>query len=290
LLYGRAATLDRIDGRSSLLRQDAMTSAQSMQPDGRIRRVRRRTTRALVRFGIALMVLALAGCETNERLQPPIALNSPYPSRQVWAIAPFANESGFSMIRPDRIADLFAAQTEQINGVDVVPVNRVLMAMRKADMHGIATPGDARTLMNLLGVDGLIVGTITAYDPYPPPKLGAAVQLYHRDVEPAPGWLNPIEVTRARTEHVYPGALANNMPTAQASGMFDSTNHETLMQLDQFSAGRTEPGGAYGQRIYLVNMELYTQFVAYRLLHDVLESERIRLMPPPPATQPAAPR
>ena len=33
----------------------------------------------------------------------------------------------------------------------------------------------------------------------------------------------------------------------------------------------SEPGSAYGKRIYLASMEMYTQFVAYRLLHDLLE-------------------
>ena len=35
----------------------------------------------------------------------------------------------------------------------------------------------------------------------------------------------------------------------------------------------------FGDEIYLVSMELYTQFVSYRLIHDLLESERFRVTP-----------
>src|ERR1043165_2905718 len=92
-------------------------------------------------------------------------------------LSPFINESGVSIVKTDHIADLFTEQTEEVEGIATVPVNRVLAAMRRLEMRTVPPPADANSLMNLLGVDGLIVGTISTYDPYPPPKLGAAVQL-----------------------------------------------------------------------------------------------------------------
>jgi hypothetical protein len=154
-----------------------------------------------------------------------------------------------------------------------VPVNRVIMAMRRLGMQDVASAADARTLMNMLGVDGLIIGTVTSYDPYPPPKFGAAIQLFSG---PRPGvvsTLDPIEVTRSRTEVVAMSQMNNTQAAGQASGVFDSQNQQVLLWLDEYAAGRTEPASAYGNRIYLMNMELYTQFAAYRLLHDLLRHE-----------------
>ena len=71
----------------------------------------------------------------------------------------------------------------------------------------------------------------------------------------------------------------SSKPTAQASGVFDAKNHHTLAQLAEYASGRTLPDSAFGADAYLMTMELYTQFVCYRLIHDLLEDQRIRQMP-----------
>ena len=73
--------------------------------------------------------------------------------------------------------------------------------------------------------------------------------------------------------------MIGNTPSSQASGIFDAGNHQTLLWLNEYAASRSAPDSAYGQRIYLYRMDLYTQFAAYRLLHDLLASERARLLP-----------
>ena len=66
---------------------------------------------------------------------------------------------------------------------------------------------------------------------------------------------------------------------AQAAGVFEASNHQVLTWLDEDSTGRSEPGSPYGKDVYLVSMELYTQFVAYRLIHDLLAHEQTRIAP-----------
>lgn len=268
-----------------------MTSAHSMKTSAAsagasiLRRYGGWIPPVVAAFSLALLLLA-AGCAAEPALEQPVTLVSPYERPQLWAVAPFANESGVSIVRGDRVADLFAQQAEEIRGIDVIPVNRVLLAMRRLEMPSIATPSDATHLMNVLGVDGLIVGTVTTYNPYQPPALGAAVQLY-RAAQRSRSDLDPVALTRAARDDVRPGAMRDRgnggdrgRPAAQASGVFDASNHQVLRWLDEYSVGRVEPDGAYGPRIYLVNMELYTQFVAFRLMHDLLAHER-------PAQQPA---
>lgn len=266
-------------------RQDAMTSAQTMQPGSRLETLWR-----ALRAAALLAALPLTSCDLGPQLRPPMPLRSPYEAPLVWAVAPFANESGVSIVQGDRVADAFAEQIESVDGLRSVPVNRVIAAMRQLDLKRIASPSDAMKLMQTLNVHGVIVGTVTAYDSYDPPKFGAAIQLFQRDGlhhGGCGGMIDPIAATRAPSERPLSVDSSRQEPaTAQASGVFDAANHQTLVWLDDYAVGRTEPNSAFGRREHLVRMDLYTQFVAYRLLHDLLASERVRLMPAP-ATQPS---
>lgn len=250
-----------------------MTSAHSMQSES----VALHT--ALRIAALALLLIVLGGCQTGERLQPPTALTAPYDRPELWAVVPFANESGVSHVQGDRVADIFAEQIEQVSGLHALPVNRVILAMRQLGMRSVNSPDDAIALLQVLGADALIVGTVTSYDPYPPPKLGAALQLFRNPMAMPSSQFDPVAFTRASTDEVAPGAIASASPISQAAGVFDATNHQTLQWLDEYAAGRSEPDSAYGRRIYQVSMELYTQFVAHRLMRDLLECERARLTP-----------
>ena len=249
-----------------------MTSAQSMQP-GRSR------LRAVVSFFCAVAVMLLAGCSSQDKLREPVSLTAPYDHPRLWAVVPFSNESGVSTVRTDRIADAFTEQIEQTHNLHAVPVNRVIAAMRRSGVKAISGPNDAIALMNVLGVDGLIVGTVTNWNAFPPFKFGAAIQLFARDQQQAFS-IDPLKESRAAADRLAIGAMAPPNPVAQAAGVFDATNHQVLMWLGDYAAGRTEPGNPYGEKVYLVRMELYTQFVAYRLMHDLLGSEQARIGPP----------
>ncbi len=253
-----------------MLRQDAMTSAQTMRA-------------RLMRIGAAIMLMiaaafALPACSLEPKLTAPSALAAPYGQPQVWAIAPFINESGVSIVEGDRVADAFAIEAQLIDGIDTLPVNRVISAMRRLGLTAVTTPAQARSLLNALGADGLIVGTVTAYDPYQPPKFGAAIALFISESARSQHF-DPTKLTRARTDEIAPGMMPDNAPSAQAAGIFDGSNHQTLVWLGEYATGRNEPGSAFGQRIYLVRMDLFTQFAAHRLLHDLLAREQARLAP-----------
>lgn len=253
-----------------------MKSAQSMQP-GHFRsgRARRWVLCAILAISPGSF---LAGC-SGQKLHTPVSLTAPYQEAQLWAVVPFINESGTDQVETIRFSDMLTEQVQQVHGLDSLPVNRVINAMRQMDLDRVETPGDARTLMRVLGVDGLIVGTVTAYDPYPPPKVGVAVQLFRSDTPDSYSDLDPHALTKASTDTYLSGSAAGAVPMAQVAGVFDAKNHLTLAQLEQYARGRTLPDSPYGKDIYLVSMELYTQFVSYRLMHDLLASEHARLQP-----------
>ena len=68
-------------------------------------------------------------------------------------------------------------------------------------------------------------------------------------------------------------------PSASTSRLFDASNHQTLKWVREYADSRTEPSSAYGNDVYLVSMDLFTEFACHRLLGELLESERLRLQP-----------
>jgi hypothetical protein len=66
---------------------------------------------------------------------------------------------------------------QSIPGFEVVPVGVVEAAMRQ---HGILLrgPDDARRLAQLLNVDAIVIGAVTDYSPYYPPRLALQVEWY----------------------------------------------------------------------------------------------------------------
>ena len=136
-------------------------------------------------------------------------------------------------------------------------------------------------LIDALGVDALVVGSVTAYDPYPPPTLGMAVQVFAAGSRRGGSSIDPQALIRSsRGYEAAPGDLGNPLrATAQAAGVFAARNHNTLAQLKEYATGRVEPDEAFGNDVYLNDMELYTQFVSFRLIHDLLAFERARHQP-----------
>ena len=249
-----------------------MTSAQLM-PSGNDRG----SLSGVAWLAAVVLVGGLAG-GCGRKLKQPDVLAGPYPGVRLWAVAPLANESGVSAVDAYRVADLFTQQVQQVDGINTVPVNRVVLAMRHAGLEAVGSSADAMQLIQLLEVDALVVGTVTAWDPYPPPTLGMAVLLFAGSGDHASG-VDPRELVRATSSDVAPGELGPPGAIAQAAGIFDGRNNETLAWLEAFATGRIEPDEPFGADVYLMDMELYTQFVSYRLIRDLLGFEQRRLTP-----------
>ncbi|MGP1271892.1 MAG: hypothetical protein ACTS22_01020 [Phycisphaerales bacterium] len=232
---------------------------------------------------LAGAVLLLAGCQSPS-LTPPTRLTSPYDSSRgevLWAVAPLTNESGTSLVPTDELTDAIVRACQQIEGVRCLPQNRVIAEMRGLGIRAIASPADAQRLAERLGVNGLIIGTITDYHPYEPPKLGLALALETSGPAPFVGDDLSLETLRGSTgERVteQPGtARYTQVPAASLAVVFDGRHHDTLMELQRFAEGRHDPDAARGWRVYLASMPLFTEFAAQAAVSRLLDEERLRL-------------
>lgn len=238
---------------------------------------------------VLMMCLATAwaamqgGCAPRPELTEPEVLVAPYTTGTtdvLWAVAPLRNESATTAADVLMVSDALAARAAEVRGVKCLPVNRTIAAMRSLRMTSVNSPGDARKLAQALGCDGILVGTITAYDPYEPPSLGLTIGLYARDGSAIAEQGNGLDVRQLAASPTDPragGGQWSDRPLSVAAEHLDAKNHEVQMNLKRYAEGRHDPGGPLGWKRYLASMDLYADFAAFWTLHRLLDQERLRL-------------
>ncbi|MFZ4575903.1 MAG: hypothetical protein ACOYN0_16040 [Phycisphaerales bacterium] len=245
--------------------------------------------RALV--GFAALLALLTGCQPapHAELDVPRAIVSPYDGSKgevLWVVATLRNESGVSLFEPTDVTDKLIKAAEEIRGVRTVPQNRTLQAMTALGLKGLQTPADARKLAEALGADAILVGTITAYDPYTP-TLGLSLGLYARPgammPKTAPG-VDSRELATAPTDRGL-AARSPNAPLSMVSCILDGKNHQVQMDLKRFATGRSAGESALGWRRYMSSMDLYSEFGAYSALSELMQIEWLRLQGEAPVAE-----
>jgi len=242
------------------------------------------------RWAVAATVAFLAvGCAPKEQLVAPRVLMSPYDTTRgdvLWAVVPLRNESGTSLAESYDISDKVVAAAAQVRGLRVLPLNRTIAVMRAMKLTDLQTPADAKRLAAELGVDGLVLGSITAWDPYNPPKLGLALALYARPgaMEQSGGQALDTRVLQFQpTEYRYfPRSSFDSAPASVVSEYLDGKNHQVLMDVRSYAQGRHDPNTALGWRRYLASMDLYCEFAAWHTMSQLIDHEWLRLAKAPP--------
>ncbi len=126
----------------------------------------------------AVMLLGNSGCSLilPEVSHEPVIRN-PFPQLSRVAVAPFFNHSDEPTLDTRHFSMAYFAELQAMPGFEVVPLNVVEEAIiaHRVDLNG---PGEARRLAQLLGVDAVVVGAVTDYAPYYPPRCGMRVEWY----------------------------------------------------------------------------------------------------------------
>ncbi len=232
-----------------------------------------------------MMMTAAPGCGGPKRsLVPPQVAVSPYDpagGEALWAVAPPKNESGTSTVDAQAIGDDLVAAAGQVRGLRCLPLNRTIEAMRAAGIASIESPREAEAVATLLGVDGVLVSTVTAWDPYNPPVMGLTVALFTRPgrlLAPEDEGFDPLVFGLQATDFAYgPDSVKTPQPVNTAGGHFDAQGHDVLLAVKQYAEGRVEPGRPLGWEAYLASMDLYTEFVAHEAVRGLLGKEWLRL-------------
>lgn len=125
--------------------------------------------------------MALVGTTGCQLIFPDVsqmpAVHNPFPQLSKVAVAPFFNQSDERTVDGRKFALAYFAELQAVPGFEVVPLGVVEEAII-AHQVDLSRPEEARRLANILGVDAVVVGSVTDYTPYYPPRCGLRVEWY----------------------------------------------------------------------------------------------------------------
>ena len=130
-----------------------------------------------------IAILLCTGCSAIPDVVHEPQYHNPFPQISRVAVLPFFNQSADPTIDQERIALAYYNELQQIPGFEVVPVGvakRMLVASgieAKLNEGGVSGE-DFQRLAQSMGVDAVVVGSVTEYTPYYPPRLGLSVRWY----------------------------------------------------------------------------------------------------------------
>jgi hypothetical protein len=139
--------------------------------------------RSIFRFLLTAMLacMVLVGAPGCSLIFPDVShepvIHNPFPQLNKVAIAPFFNQSNEPTVDGRKFALAYFAELQAVPGFEVVPLGVVETAIVENQVN-LANPGEARRLANILGVDAVVIGSVTDYTPYYPPRCGLRVEWY----------------------------------------------------------------------------------------------------------------
>jgi hypothetical protein len=128
-------------------------------------------------LGLCCGLMLAAGCAVfPEKLYEP-QFHNPFPQLHRVAVLPFFNQSAEPTVDGEAVAIAYYNELQAIPGFEVMPVGvtRQLLAASGIEPRSAS---DFQKLARLMNVDAVLVGSITEYSPYYPPRIGIAVDWY----------------------------------------------------------------------------------------------------------------
>jgi len=142
----------------------------------------RRKDRGLtLRFALlSLLVPALCGCSVLPEIAHQPTLHNPFPQLSTVAIVPFINLSEEPTLDGRRFAEAYFNELQLVPGFQVIPVGVVEQAIlhNRIQFTPENAAAEARRLAQTLGADAIVVGAVTDYTPYYPPRCSLQVEWY----------------------------------------------------------------------------------------------------------------
>jgi len=230
----------------------------------------------------------LGGCR-DPYASGTLPLVGPYEHTRTWAVAPLRNESGSQQVDPTRLADQMAGHLQNADRIVVLPVNRTLAAMQSLQLSEVRSRQDALSLLERLDADGLVVGTVSHYDPYDPPAIGLSVELYTSRRYEQRVWSDLRELSRAARgpqADQWPGGAQPDgrprQPVTALAAHLDASDPGTRRNVQRYGLNRSAHGHPEDWRLFRLSMDLYTEFATYVMSWRLLRAEAQRLHQPPP--------
>jgi hypothetical protein len=163
-------------------------------------------------------------------------------------VLPFAQEAG---VQADcaKVRDVFVAELQKLRRFEVVPLPidaRESEELNQSLSHGRLSTDAMVRLCSRYSLDGVLVGSVTAWRPYTPPHLGLRTQLIS----------------------IHSGA-----PVWAVDAIYDSSDRTTVSDLRNYvEATQRDDGNLHGWEMNLLSPGKFTTYVAHRFVGTWVEN------------------
>ena len=137
----------------------------------------RRLVSMLVLAAGATVLAGAAGCTAVPRIMYEPQYHNPFPQLARVAVLPFFNQSTNPTVNGLLVAEAYRGELQRIPGFEVLPVGVVDRYLADAGIRLDHTT-NFQQLAQTLGVDAVVVGSVTELYEYYPPRMGLAVNWF----------------------------------------------------------------------------------------------------------------
>ena len=224
----------------------------------------------------ACLFVLIAGCSQQKKQ---VRLSSPYPREMTVVLAPVLNYSGERNLDTLKVTDILYSELQQVRGFAVIPVDRTLAQMAKDGITNIEDPQQALNLASQLGADMIVVAAVTEYNPYYPPIVGIAMQVYGvRSDGFRSASLDPVKLARSALPlKISADAAPKYLPKNQIQEIFNARDKRIAALARKFAKSRGTGNSPYKTDLYLRSQEYYLRFVCYQSIKELLDKEVERI-------------
>jgi len=184
------------------------------------------------------------------------------------AVAPFFNLSPHPAVDGSAVGTTFFGELQQLDGVTAIPVG-VVEALMKEKRLSLNDPDEALQIARMLGADAVVVGAITDYDPYYPPRVGMALQVYTPATSDPSKMPSLLELARRPEESAPAGQDRPDKPRFRAVRIFDSSQsrvRDKVKRYAMYHTGSERPGE---WRSFMRRSDDYMRFCCHEMIREV---------------------
>lgn len=122
----------------------------------------------------------LSGCSLVPETRTRDSLHNPFPQLKRVAVLPFFNQSEHPNLDGEEVARAYYAGLQSVPGFEVLPVGVTAMQWRgySAQFGEPRTGADFQKLAQMMDVEAIVVGSVTDFESYYPPRMAMTVHWY----------------------------------------------------------------------------------------------------------------
>ncbi len=219
----------------------------------------------------ALLPAMASGCSFGERRTN---ISPAFLRPMTVAVAPVLNFSGELQFDASKAADLLASELTFVDGVTVLPVNRVIATLAAQGRTQIESPEHALETAEMVGADAIIVAGITEYDAYTP-SVGLVLQMYTLNGA-APAGFDAVEASRMPSPVASARYHDPHVPTSQTQMVLNGNHKDVRERVMEYAKPRENADIHLGWEQYLKVQTLYLRFCWHEAIDRLMNQERAR--------------